>query len=66
MTRWLFKEHMAEKGLTQTMAAKKFGVTQPRVSDLMRGRVDLFAIDSLVNMLAIAGLHVQFQVSKAA
>jgi predicted XRE-type DNA-binding protein len=60
------QEHLAQMKLSQKAAAKVFGVTQPRISDLMRGRIDLFAIDSLVNMLATAGLHVEMQVHKAA
>jgi predicted XRE-type DNA-binding protein len=46
------------EGLTQTAAARLFGVSQPRVSDLVRGRIDLFSIDALVNMLAKAGVRV--------
>jgi len=45
--------------LTQAAAARLFGVTQPRVSDLVRGRIDLFSIDALVNMLAKAGVRVR-------
>jgi predicted XRE-type DNA-binding protein len=60
------KQHIAEQGLSQTQAAKKFGVTQPRISDLNRGRIDLFSIDTLVNMLATAGLHVELHIAKAA
>ena len=40
--------------LTQSGAAELFWVSQPRVSDLIRGKVDLFSIDMLVNMLARA------------
>jgi predicted XRE-type DNA-binding protein len=47
-----------ERGLTQAEAAKLFGVTQPRVSNLVRGRIDLFSIDTLVDMLARAGVQV--------
>lgn len=50
------------EGLTQARAAKLFGVTQPRVSDLVRGKIELFSIDALVNMLASAGRHVQVSV----
>jgi transcriptional regulator with XRE-family HTH domain len=39
------------RGLTQVQAARLFGVTQPRVSDLVRGRIELFSIDGLVEML---------------
>lgn len=45
-------------GLTQREAAKLLGVTQPRVSDLVRGKIDLFSIDSLVLMLGRAGVRV--------
>jgi predicted XRE-type DNA-binding protein len=44
--------------LTQSAAARLLGVSQPRVSDLVRGRIELFSIDSLVNMLARAGVYV--------
>ena len=51
--------------LTQAAAAKLFGVTQPRVSDLVRGRIDLFSIDTLVNMLAKAGVRVRLVVKRS-
>jgi predicted XRE-type DNA-binding protein len=41
-----------------TEAAELLGVTQPRVSDLVRGRLDLFSVDSLINMLARLGVRV--------
>jgi len=53
------------RGLTQAAAAKLFGVTQPRVSDLVRGRIDLFSLDTLVNMLAAAGVHVKLVVKRS-
>ena len=56
------KAHIARTGLSQAAAAKLFGVTQPRVSDLMRGKINLFALDALVNMLAKAGMHVEMRV----
>jgi len=60
------KDYIASEGLSQSRAAKVFGVTQPRVSDLMRGKIELFGLDALVNMLAAAGLHVEVHVAKAA
>jgi predicted XRE-type DNA-binding protein len=48
------------RGLTQADAAKFFGVTQPRISDLKRGKIDRFSIDSLVEMLGHAGVRVSF------
>ncbi len=49
---------IAAEGLTQAAAARLLGVSQPRVSDLVRGQIDLFSIDTLVNMLAKAGIRV--------
>lgn len=54
-----------ERNLTQAEAAKLFGVTQPRISNLVRGRIDLFSIDTLVDMLARAGVHVEVAFSTA-
>jgi predicted XRE-type DNA-binding protein len=59
-------DYIKGEGLTQRQAARKLGVTQPRISDLVRGRIDLFAIDSLVNMLSMAGLRIEMQIGKAA
>jgi len=52
-----------ERGLKQTDAAELFGTTQPRVSDVMRGKIDEFTIDSLVNMLSHAGVHVELRLA---
>jgi predicted XRE-type DNA-binding protein len=60
------KEHIEREGLSQSRAAKVFGVTQPRVSDLVRGKIQLFGLDSLVNMAVAAGLHIEMTVAKAA
>lgn len=60
------KDYIEHTGLNQTEAAKLFGVTQPRVSDLMRGKINVFALDALVNMAAAAGLHVEMRVVDAA
>ncbi len=59
-------EHVRKNGLTQAEAARLFGVTQPRVSDLVRGKIELFSIDTLVQMLASAGLRVEMKLRKAA
>jgi predicted XRE-type DNA-binding protein len=52
--------------LTQARAAKLWGVSQPRISDLMRGKIHLFSIDNLVILLAAAGLRVDLKIKKAA
>ena len=54
-----------DRGLTQGEAAKLLGVTQPRISNLVRGRIDLFSIDTLIDMLARAGVHVDVVLSTA-
>lgn len=60
------QEHITHAGLTQSQAAKLFGVTQPRVSDLMRGKINLFGLDALVNMASAAGLRVEMRILDAA
>jgi predicted XRE-type DNA-binding protein len=48
---------IAARGLTQAEVAKLLGVAQPRVSDVMRGRLDLFSIDTLIDMPARLGIR---------
>ena len=55
-----------KKELTQARAAKVFGISQPRISDLIRGKIHLFSIDNLVILLAAAGLRVDLKIKKAA
>ena len=51
-----------ERGLTQTQAAKILRGSQPRVSDLVRGKSERFSIDALVTMLGLAGEEVSIVV----
>ena len=51
-------------GMTQGDAAALFGVTQPRVSDLMRGKINLFSLDTLIDMAATAGMSPTVKVTK--
>lgn len=60
------EKHIREKGLTQKKTAERLGVTQPRISDLMRGKLDLFSVDTLISMLTHAGLKVDVKVSRSA
>lgn len=53
-------------GLSQTEAARRLGITQPRLSDLMRGRIDRFSIDALVDMLGATGSRVSIRVHRMA
>lgn len=55
---------IAARRLTQAAAARLFGVSQPRVSDLVRGKIDRFSIDTLVAMLGHAGVRVQIVVGR--
>ena len=54
-----------DSGLPQGEIAERLGVTQPRISDLVRGMIDLFSIDTLVNLLVAAGLKVDLFVKPA-
>lgn len=49
------------KGWTQREAAKHAGITQPRVNDLLRGRLSRFSLDALVNIAAAMGLRVELK-----
>jgi predicted XRE-type DNA-binding protein len=50
--------------MTQVEAAELLGVSQPRVSDLTRGKIGLFTIDAMVNMLAHAGVHLRVSLTR--
>ena len=56
------KDHLTRTGMSQAQAARLLGVTQPRVSDLMRGKINLFGLDALVNMATDAGLRIEMRV----
>jgi len=54
-----------DRKLTQAAAAKALGVAQPRVSDLMRGKIQLFSTDTLIAMLGRLGMQVRISVKAA-
>ena len=54
-----------EAGWTQTEAARRCGVTQPRINDLLRGRVSRFSLDALVNIVTALGRRVRLEVEAA-
>ncbi|KXK44491.1 MULTISPECIES: helix-turn-helix domain-containing protein [Nitrosomonas] len=62
----VLQEHLRNSGLTQFKAAELLGVTQPRVSDLMRGKIDLFSLESLIDMITSIGLKVEINIKDAA
>jgi predicted XRE-type DNA-binding protein len=58
------EKYIQEENLTQAKAANLFGITQPRVSDLVRGKIHLFTVDTLIGMLMHAGLKVNVEVKR--
>ncbi len=57
------EKDLMKKKLTQQAAAEVLGISQPRVSDLKRGKVDKFTIDMLVNFLTKLGHNVSVRVA---
>jgi predicted XRE-type DNA-binding protein len=58
-------EYVEKQGWTQAEAAKRCGVTQPRINDLLRGRVSRFSLDALVNIAAALGYRVRVDLEAA-
>jgi len=56
------KNHIVHAAMSQAQAAELFEVTQPRVADLVRGKINLFGVDALVNMVTKAGLRIEMQI----
>jgi predicted XRE-type DNA-binding protein len=59
-------EIIESKGWTQAEAAERCGVTQPRINDLLRGRISRFSLDALVNIAAALGRKITVKVEDAA
>lgn len=59
-------EYVEQSGLTQAQAAKKLGTTQPRLNDVLKGKIEKCTVDRLVNMLGAVGFKVDLSVSHAA
>ena len=60
------KTYIESEGIPQEEAAKCFHVAQPRISEIYQGKIDLFSVDKLINMLARVGQHVEVTIHKAA
>ena len=60
------KQAVAGWGVTQTEAARRLEVTQPRLNDLLRGRIGNFSLDALILLAERAGLSVRVQIGQAA
>lgn len=58
----LLRNHIEENGMTQGEAAKLFEVTQPRVSDLVRDKAELFSLETLMSMAVKAGAEIRIEV----
>ena len=60
------RDRIAHWDTTQAAAAKRLSITQPRLNDLLRGRIDKFSLDALVELSDKAGLVVRLQIRPAA
>jgi predicted XRE-type DNA-binding protein len=60
------EKYLLQSKLTPAKAARELNITQPRLNQLRKGKIEFFSIDALVNMLAEAGMHVHMTVKKAA
>lgn len=59
------RKALQARGLRQGDVAKLLHVSQPRVSALMKGRIDLFSVDTLIDMLARLGFRVRVALTKS-
>jgi predicted XRE-type DNA-binding protein len=60
------EKFVKQSDMTQSAAASVLGITQPRLNQLLKGKIQLFSLDALVNMLANVGMRVTLTVKKAA
>lgn len=60
------RDRVAAWGLTQAEAAKRLGISQPRLSELLKGRIENFRLDMLTRLASKAGLKIEMKVRKAA
>lgn len=55
----ILNDWIKSRGFDQQQAAAALGVTQPRISELARGKIQIFSVDKLITMMSHAGLHIQ-------
>jgi predicted XRE-type DNA-binding protein len=60
------REAVTDWDVTHAAAAKRLGLTQPRMNDLLRGRINKFSLDALMNLATRAGLAVRVEVDRPA
>lgn len=58
------EQFVQKSGLTQQQAAKRLGVTQPRLNLMLKRKIELFSLDALVNMATRAGMRVEMKIKK--
>lgn len=56
------RKRLTALGATQAQSARLLGVSQPRVSDLLRGKIDRFSVDTLIKLLGKTGAEVRVSV----
>ena len=60
------EQRVKDWNVTQVEAAQRLGITQPRLNDLLRGRITNFSLDALINLATVAGLSVRLDIASAA
>lgn len=60
------RERVRSWDIPQEQAAKRLGLTRPRTNDLLRGKLDKFSLDALVNIAAASGFKLHIQLEEAA
>ncbi len=60
------RQRIAGWKVTQAEAARRLQVTQPRLNDLLRGRIEKFSLDALIDLADRASLQVKLRIDKAA
>ena len=60
------RERVESWNVPQEQAAKRLGLTRPRLNDLLRGKLDKFSLDALVNVATAAGFKLHIQLEEAA
>lgn len=60
------RDHIAKSGLNQSSAGAMLGLTRPAMSDLMRGKISKFTLESLVAIASAARLQIEIQIRETA
>ena len=58
------KARIVRQGLSQAEAARRLGITAPRLNLLMHGHAEYFSVDALINLTALLGLNVRLRVTR--